>query len=70
MYFRGNVDGATNPSTIKAFVNDQVYGRGTKGIILQTYRLPLIASDVVRVVQDFDIVIEIAGGGALFTSLV
>lgn len=70
LYFRGNVDGATNPSTIKAFVNDQVYGRGTKGIILQTYRLPLIASDVVRVVQDFDIVIEIAGGGALFTQLV
>ena len=69
LYFRGTVDGATNPSTIKAFVNDQVYGRGTKGIILQTYRLPLIASDVVRVVQDFDIVIECAGGGALFTEI-
>lgn len=70
LYFRGTTDGATNPSTIKAFVNDQVYGRGTKGIILQTYRLPLIASDVVRVVQDFDIVIECAGGGALFTEIV
>lgn len=70
LYYRGKVDGATNPSAIKCFYNTQTYGEGTKGIIIQTYRDERITADVARVVQDFVIVVAMADGAILLTDVI
>ena len=70
LYYRGTAEGALIPSTVKAFAYDGKIGRATKGIGLQTYRMEVITADIIRVVQDFEVVIEIKDGGALFYDIV
>lgn len=70
LYYRGTVDGPTNPSAVKCFYNTNTYGAGTKGIIIQTYREEKITADVARVVQDFTIVVSMAEGAILLTDVI
>lgn len=70
LYYRGTVDGATNPSAVKCFYNTNTYGAGTKGIIIQTYREEKITADVARVIQDFTIVVAMADGAILLKDVI
>lgn len=66
VYFRG-ADGVSNAGAIKCFFNDNE----TRGMaILETYRDNFRRSDVVRVIQDFDIVVTMADGAQLLTQVV
>lgn len=69
LYYKGDVAGATTPSTIKCFYNTNTYGAGSNGIIIQTYREEKITSDIIRVVQDFTVVVSMEEGGVLLTSV-
>lgn len=65
VYFKGG-EGVTAPSAIKCFYNDNE----TKGMaIIETYRDNFKRSDIVRVVQDFDIVIAMVDGAQLLTTV-
>lgn len=70
LYYRGRVGGATTPSAVKCFYNTNTYGAGTNGIIIQTYREERITADIARVVQDFTIVVAMADGAILLTSVI
>lgn len=70
LYYKGDVAGATNPSAVKCFYNTNTYGAGTNGIIIQTYREEKITADVVRVVQDFTIVVSMEEGAILLTNVI
>lgn len=69
LYYKGDVAGATNPSAIKCFYNTNTYGAGSNGIIIQTYREEKITADVIRVVQDFTVVVSMEEGAVLLTSV-
>lgn len=69
LYYKGDVAGATNPSAIKCFYNTNTYGAGSNGIIIQTYREERITADVLRVVQDFTVVVAMEEGAVLLTSV-
>lgn len=65
VYFKGG-EGVSAPSAIKCFYNDNE----TKGMaIIETYRDNFKRSDIVRVVQDFDIVIAMVDGAQLLTNV-
>lgn len=64
LYYRGTVDGALIPSTVKCFYNTANYG-GANGIAIQTYREEKITSDIARIVQDFTIEVSMPEGGLL-----
>lgn len=66
VYFKGS-EGVTAPSAIKCFYNDNE----TRGMaIIETYRDNFKRSDIVRVVQDFDIVVTMVEGAQLLTGIV
>ena len=69
LYYKGDVAGATNPSAVKCFYNTNTYGAGSNGIIIQTYREEKITADVIRVVQDFTIVVSMEEGAVLLTGV-
>jgi len=69
IYYRGTVDGASNPSAVKCFYNTQTYGAGSQGIILQDYREEKITSDIARVVQDFVIEVAMPEGALLLVDV-
>lgn len=65
VYFKGG-EGVSSPSAIKCFYNDNE----TRGmIIIETYRDNFRRSDIVRVIQDFDIVVTMAEGAQLLTNV-
>ena len=70
LYYKGDVAGATNPSAVKCFYNTNTYGAGSNGIIIQTYREEKITADVIRVVQDFTIVVSMEEGAVLLTNVI
>lgn len=65
VYYKGS-EGISSPSAIKVFYNDNE----TKGqAIIETYRDNFKRSDVVRVVQDFDMVVTMVEGAQLLTNV-
>lgn len=68
IYYRGTVDGASNPSAVKCFYNTATYA-GNNGVSIQTYREEKITSDIVRVVQDFVIKVTMAEGAMLLVDV-
>lgn len=65
VYFKGG-EGVSAPSAIKCFYNDNE----TRGMaIIETYRDNFRRSDVVRVIQDFDIVVTMVEGAQLLTNV-
>jgi len=68
LYFRGN-GGPFDPATIQIYYNTQTYGAGSDGIIIQSYRKENITSDCTRLVQDFTVLVSMADGGQLFSTV-
>lgn len=66
VYFKGE-SGVTSPSAIKCFYNDNE-SRGLA--IIETYRDNFKRADIVRVIQDFDIVVTMVDGAQLLTNVV
>lgn len=65
VYYRGG-EGVLSPSAVKCFYNDNE----TRGMtIIETYRDNFRRSDIVRVVQDFDIVVTMVEGAQLLTNV-
>lgn len=70
LYYRGVGNGPTAPTTLKCYYNTQTYGAGSMGIIIQDYREEKITSDIIRLVQDFDLVVSMPEGGIFLTDVV
>lgn len=65
IYFKGEA-GVTSPSAVKVFYNDNE----TRGLaIIETYRDNFKRADIVRVIQDFDIVVTMVDGAQLLTGV-
>lgn len=65
IYFKGEA-GVLSPSAVKCFYNDNE----TRGMaIIETYRDNFKRADIVRVVQDFDIVVTMVDGAQLLTGV-
>ena len=70
LYYRGAGNGPVSPTTLKCYYNTATYGAGNNGVIIQDYREPKIASDVIQLVQDFDLVVPMPEGGLLLSDVI